>query len=700
MADVNRPCQGLDDPLYNSRVIKNYVEYVKKFLPSVEMDAILGHAGITIYELEDQGHWFSQRQVDRFHERLVEASGDPRISRKVGRYAASSKASGALKHYALGFMSPATAYWTVEKIAPHLTRASTVKSRKLKSNKFELTVTPRPGSDQKPYQCENLMGQLESLTRLFSKKYAKIDHPRCIHKGGDACVYEITLEKSASFIWRASRNYFLLFGLVVCMGVIHAYPSVTWLSALLFFALFCLGVSLCFASLENRELARNIERQQEAAKLLLDQINTRYNDAQLVKEIGQAASELPDIRKLLDGVTHAMAKRLDYDRGGFWLTNPERTSLVYTVGYGYKEEIEQILRKKSFRLDNASARGVAVRAFHRQTPILVDDPAEVETDMTDMTERSLEFMKKTGSRSFICVPLVYEEESLGVLLVDNVRSKRPFSESDISLLMGIATQVAISIRTAMSYLKLRESKEREQSLRKLFERYVPAPIIRRYLHSEGVDLFRGEESPITVLFLDLRGFTSSSENMDAKDVVSFLNSYFERCSSVVFEGKGHINKYTGDGFLAIFGAPEPLEDHVRRAFATACRLLEISRTFLLAGKPIAVGIGIHTGEAILGNIGSRTKIEYTAVGNTVNIAARLQEYTKQLHDYPIIMSGAVREGLVSDPRYAAVRSLGKLKIRGKKEEMEAFGFSLFPKAHAEADDHASGLMPLQRIKGV
>jgi adenylate cyclase len=339
---------------------------------------------------------------------------------------------------------------------------------------------------------------------------------------------------------------------------------------------------------------------------------------------------------------------------------------------------------------------VAVRAFRRQKPFLVDDTAKIEPDMT---EKSLGFMKKTGTRSFICVPLVYEGESLGVLFADNVRSKRPFSQSDISLLMGIATQIAISIRTAMSYLKVRESKEREQSLRKLFERYVPAPVIRRYLHSKGIDLFRGEESRITVLFLDLRGFTASSEYMDAKDVVSFLNSYFEECSSVVFEGKGHINKYTGDGFLAIFGAPEPLRDHVRLAFDTACKLLEVSRTFLLGGEPIAVGIGLHTGKAILGNIGSRTKIEYTAIGDTVNTAARLQEYTRLFHDHPVIMSGPVREQLVSDPRYAAVRSLGKLEIRGKKEEMEAFGFSLFPEPRT-GGGHAAGLRPLQRIKGV
>ncbi len=696
MADVDRS-HALDDPLYNSRVIKNYVEYVKAFHPSVDLDAVLVHAGITTYELEDQGHWFSQRQVDRFHDRLVRATGDPEISRKVGRYAASSKASGAVKHYALGFMSPAAAYWTMEKIAPHLTRASTVKTRKLRSNAFEVTFTPRPGTAQKPYQCENLMGQLEAISRLFTKKFAKIEHPQCMHRDGESCVYEISFEMSAPFIWRASRNYFILFGFAICLGLVHAYPSVTWGSALIVFALGFMGISLCFQSLENRELARNIESQREAAKLLLDQINIRYNDAQVVKEIGQAASMLLDIRKLLDRVINAMAKRLDYDRGGIWLKDADGSRLEYTVGYGYSEAIEQILRKTRFHLDREGSRGVAVQAFYQQKPFLVDDPVKIEREIS---EKSLEFMRKTGTRSFVCVPLVYEGESLGVLFADNIQSKRPFSESDMSLLMGIGTQIAISIRTAMSYLKLQESKEREQSLRRLFERYVPAPIIKRYLHSKGRDLFRGEEFPVTVLFLDLRGFTASTESMDAKDVVSFLNGFFEECSTVVFECKGHINKYTGDGFLAIFGAPEPLRDHVNQAFRTACNLLAISRKFLLSGKPAAVGIGIHTGKAILGNIGSRTKIEYTAIGDTVNTAARLQEYTKQLTDYPIIMSRPVWEGLVADPQHAAIRRLGKLEIRGKKKEMEAFGFSPYSEADPRANGHEAGLTPLQRIKGV
>jgi class 3 adenylate cyclase len=166
------------------------------------------------------------------------------------------------------------------------------------------------------------------------------------------------------------------------------------------------------------------------------------------------------------------------------------------------------------------------------------------------------------------------------------------------------------------------------------------------------------------------------------------------------EGKGHINKYTGDGFLAIFGAPEPLKDHVAHAFSTACRLIQIARDFILEGQPMSVGVGIHTGKAILGNIGSQTKIEYTAIGDTVNTAARLQEFTRQYNDFPLILSKAAWEELSSHPDHRGIVPLGRLQIRGKKEDLEGFGFNPFSDRGTVVEAHGEGLMPLQRIKGV
>ena len=697
MTSLDGQNSRIDSPLYNSRLIKNYVEYVKEFHPDVDINAILSYAWIKTYELEDQGHWFSQWQVDRFHELLREKTRDPNLSRKVGRYAATSKAFSIVKQYTLGFMTPGAAYWVAEKLVPLMTRASTLKTRKLGSNKIEVSAIPNPGVLMKPYQCENLIGHLEALSKLFTNKFARIEHPTCVHRGGALCLYIVTWERTPSFLWSRIRNYVLFFSLLAC-GALHFFmPFIPWIATVFFFASLAFGVSLYAGHLKNEELAKNIESQRDSAKLLLDEINLRYNNALLVKEVGQATAMFLDTEELLASVMEAMKKRLDFDRGGIWLANKERTRLIYHRGYGYDPGLQEVLRNTHFHLDNPGARGVAVQAFRSQRPFLVNDIAKIEKELS---ETSVIFLKQVRAHSFICAPIIYEKESLGVLFVDNVISKRPLSQSDMSLIMGIARQIAISIHNAMSYQKLQESKEREQNLRKLFEKYVPAPIIKRYLGSVEADLFQGEEISITALFLDIRHFTSSSETMDARDVVSFLNDYFEKCSLIIGKENGHINKYTGDGFLAIFGAPEPLGHHATLAFNAACEILELCGKFILGGEPMEVGIGLHTGSAILGNIGSQKRIEYTAVGDTVNTAARLQEFTKVFYDFPIILSKDAWEELKGHPHHPEIRHLGRQKIRGKKEMLDAFGFS--PKGNrplfmAQGD---RGFVPLERTKGV
>ena len=687
----------MQDPLYNSRLIKNYAEYIRRFHPDIDLDEILQYAWIRNYELEDQGHWFSQWQVDRFYARLMQRTGDAKLARKVGRYAASSEASGALKHYTLGFISPSSAYWLFEKIAPHLTRAMIFKSKKLGAYKFEITCAPKPGVELQPYQCENLIGQLEALSKLFTGKYPRVNHPECLHKEGKICRYIITIEKTPALMWRTLRPVLLLPSLAVCIALYFVMPSLSWTVLTLVFLCGFLSVSYYFEHIEKKELARNVESQQKAVKALLDQINFRYNDTQLIKEIGQAASMQLDMDKLLNSVMKSIEKRLDFDRGGIWLANRDKTRLGYWVGFGYEPEFNDVLRKTDFHLDKTESRGVAVLAFRQQRPFLVNEIAEIQKDLSP---RSFEFIRKLGVRSFVCAPIVYERESLGVISVDNVQSKRVLSESDMSLLSGIATQLAISIHNALSYRKLEEAKEREQNLRKLFEKYVPSPVIRRYVDSGEADLFRGEESLVTALFLDIRGFTSSSESMEAKDVVAFLNNYFDQCSVIISEECGHINKYMGDGFFAVFGAPEPLLNHTKLAFNAACRILDMSKGFILEGKPMMLGIGLHAGRAIMGNIGCRTKIEYTAVGDTVNTAARLQEFTKFFSNFPIIMSKVVWEGLVEHPLHSKIINLGVQKIRGKKEKIEAFGFSPLIDQTAGRRGAKVGFIPLQMIKGV
>jgi hypothetical protein len=134
-------------------------------------------------------------------------------------------------------MSPVAVYWVAEKLGSQLTRASTYKSRKLGPNRIEVSVTPNPGVSEKPYQCDNRVGYLEAMSKLFTNKFAKIEHPTCIHRGGNICRYIITWEKTPSLIWKWVRNYLFLGSILASFGLFFVLPLMPWVSLILLCAL-------------------------------------------------------------------------------------------------------------------------------------------------------------------------------------------------------------------------------------------------------------------------------------------------------------------------------------------------------------------------------------------------------------------------------------------------------------------------------
>ncbi|MCD4716612.1 MAG: PAS domain S-box protein, partial [Desulfobacterales bacterium] len=449
----------MDDnsPVYNSRIIKIYLEYLKKYYPHLDIDEVLKHAEMTKHEVEDPAHWFSQSQTDLFQEALLSSTGNPNIPREAGRYAASSEGMGALKQYTLGLMSLRSVYLLMDRVYSKMSHGSTVKTRKLGPRKVEIISTPKPGFNEKPYQCENRIGTFESIAKMFTNKSAKVEHHSCFHKGDECCRYIIKWEKTPSLIWKRVRNYSFLIGFSVSLLLFFIMPLVPWIGFVISWAYVSMAFSIYCSYLEKEELGEIIKIQGDVAQDRLDDINIRYNNALLVQEIGQATSTILDINQLLNAVAGVMEKRLDFDRGMIMLAGREKTQLHHMAGYGYNKEEEELLRQTRFELDNPKSSGIFVVSFKEQKPFLVNDVAEIEKKFS---KRSRELAKMLGVQALICVPIIYEDESLGILVVDNIRSKRPFTQSELSLLMGVASQTAVSMINAMSFQKLHESEDK------------------------------------------------------------------------------------------------------------------------------------------------------------------------------------------------------------------------------------------------
>jgi adenylate cyclase len=225
------------------------------------------------------------------------------------------------------------------------------------------------------------------------------------------------------------------------------------------------------------------------------------------------------------------------------------------------------------------------------------------------------------------------------------------------LAIAAATWVYV-VQTAAGFLIERR---RANETKRAFAQYVPAEVVHRLVERPELLQLGGEERELTLLFADLANFTSLSERMAPPAVVAMLGRYFDAMSRVIYRHGGTVDKYIGDGIMAFWGAPLPDADHASHAVQAATdmqRVFErVSRRLTRAGgQPLAMRIGIHTGNVVVGNVGSRARFAYTAIGDAVNLASRLEGANK-VYGTAILLTDATAERLRNRSRLRAVDSV-------------------------------------------
>lgn len=210
-----------------------------------------------------------------------------------------------------------------------------------------------------------------------------------------------------------------------------------------------------------------------------------------------------------------------------------------------------------------------------------------------------------------------------------------------------------------------------------FHRYVPAHVARQILDDDarGVVTTGGEQRDVTVMFIDIRGFTSWSEQTPPSEVVAELNGLLGELADSILATDGTLDKFTGDGLMAFWNAPSDQPDHAARAVQTLPKLLMRMREFNLRREaqraaPLEVGIGIATGPAMLGNIGHRNRLSYTAIGDTVNLAARLEKATRD-HGVPALLDEGTFLALPTGLQRQLQR-LDSIEVKGRRERVRLY----------------------------
>ncbi len=327
-------------------------------------------------------------------------------------------------------------------------------------------------------------------------------------------------------------------------------------------------------------------------------------------EVGKLINLVTDLDTVLRLTLEMGARALDAERGMLLLKEDGKLAVRSAHRMGEERGISASIAEK----------------------VVEDGAAVLTTDARiDARFRESDSVMINDIRAVMCVPMRDKSQKvIGAIYVDGRVGTPGFSARGLEFLNSFANQAAISIESA----RLAAKSAREEAQRERLSRYFSPSVVADIVAGKEAERLGGSSRAITCLFTDLRGFTTFSEQLRPAEAVEMLNDYFSEIVEDILAEEGTLDKFTGDGIMAFWNAPKDQPDHALRAIRAATKMqarmarmltrwAKEGRSFLKAASRLSTGIGIHSGEAIIGNIGSPKRMEYTSIGDSVNLTARV-----------------------------------------------------------------------------
>jgi adenylate cyclase len=381
----------------------------------------------------------------------------------------------------------------------------------------------------------------------------------------------------------------------------------------------------------------------------VEALRADYEKLRLAHELGRSLGLEVDIDGLLEKIIMKAFDLIPADRGVILLMENEVPKP--RVAKTRDGRNEQILLSRS----------ILAEVVQHKTAVLSSDAS---ADSRFQGARSIIMQ---GIRSTMTVPLIHQEQLLGIMHLDSMVAANAFGEKDLQIFVSIGNQAAVAIHNSMLALKI----EHEAKTRAQFQRLLSPNLVEQVV-AGNLQLEKGGAlNEVTLLFSDIRGFTAMSEKRAPQEIVRMLNEYFELMVDVIFKHEGTLDKFVGDEIVAIFGAPVGLTNAELKAVECGLDMMavlaEFNRVRLSEGQDeIKIGIGINTGTVVTGAIGSSRALQYTAIGDAVNTASRLCSVAK------------AGELLVSEFTYARVQAmvhataLTPVRVKGKADVLRVW----------------------------
>ncbi len=374
---------------------------------------------------------------------------------------------------------------------------------------------------------------------------------------------------------------------------------------------------------------------------------------EVLAQVGKTLIEVGDLEPVLKQVMDVVFEQLLVDRGFIVLLDGDGDPQLESFRTRESTDGEPEVPISRTILDMVTQQKVAILTH------------DAQADQRFESGRSIRIHQ---IRSAMCAPLWLRERVIGVIYVDSPLHVGSFSAADLDLLTALSNYAAVAIERA----RLNQRIQDERTARDRLERYHSPAVIEAVLggaEHEGSSVTLRETS---IMFADIVGFTARCESLPPEEVAAFLNQFFSLAADAIFEFGGTLDKFIGDAVMAFFGAPLPQDDHAERAVRAA---LAITRTLEAWNRdrvaegadPIQIRVAIHSGPVVVGDIGSASRVDYTVLGNTVNIAARLEEF--------VATPGAI---VVGETTYDAIKHLfaveplGDVPLKGLSKKISAF----------------------------
>jgi adenylate cyclase len=370
----------------------------------------------------------------------------------------------------------------------------------------------------------------------------------------------------------------------------------------------------------------------------------------LLVEIAKGLSGAVDIDRLLDKIATYVFQIFDADRVAINLLG-ERGEVVPRISRD----------RRGTEAGRTVPQSIARKVIQEKVAVLTDNAPEDE-------RFGGQSILVQSVRSAMCAPLLgTDHEVQGVLYVDNQAATHQFGDEDLDFLVAFSGIGGVAIENS----KFAERIRKEALVRSNFERYFAPSLAARIASAPDAVRLGGDKRAIAVLFSDIRGFTALSESMNPDDMATLLSEYFTEMVDCVFRHGGTLDKFMGDAVMAQWGAPIAAADDADRAMTAAMDMMrgldELNKKWRASGKPtLQIGIGLNYGEAFAGNIGSEKRLEFTVIGDAVNIASRL---CSAADGGEILLTDEMRRALRHPPR---VKERAAMELKGKAQAVPVY----------------------------